>query len=117
MKTDTIIPVIPPWVKFRPISGCFGHSGQFWSITDFGFKKKKKSYLLGFEPFFFLFFSSLLVGFGPANLPFVFYLHVVQVTGNVFNYLSASLLFLKCYVLKFLAKITFLSLHFHAIPL
>ena len=77
MKTGTIIPLIPPRIKFRPISECSSHSNQFRPIlaeihisADTRFwLKKKKSYLLlllllGFGPFFFLFsFFFLLVIF------------------------------------------------------
>ena len=67
MQIGTIIPPIPPWVKFRPISGCFGQfrlKYKFWPkykfqpVSDFSLKKKKKnSYLLlllSYGPFFFL---------------------------------------------------------------
>ena len=33
MQIDTIIPSIPPQVKFRPISGYSSHSSQFQSIS------------------------------------------------------------------------------------
>ena len=86
MQTGTIIPSIPPWVKFQPISGYSGHSSQFWSIsakiqisanTSFWLKKKKKAYrlllllllFLGYGPFFFLFFFFFflfLLGFRPS---------------------------------------------------
>ena len=51
MQIGTIIPPIPPWVKFRPISGCFGQfrlKYKFWPkykfqpVSDFSLKKKKK---------------------------------------------------------------------------
>ena len=143
MKTGTIIPLIPPRIKFRPISGCFSHSGQFWPkyifwpVPDFGLKKKKKKILppsssssSGFQSllllvffFFFLLFSFssygfqthlllffLLVGFGPANLLFIFYLCAVQVNDNVF-WLFVSLLYssFKCYVLCFKSFVCFAS--------
>ena len=61
MKIGTIIPLIPPRIKFQPISGCFG---QFRLVPNFGLKFFFFSYLLllvGFEPiFFFLFFSCVL---------------------------------------------------------
>jgi len=133
-QTGTIIPPIPPQVKFRPISRCSGHSGQFRQkykfrpVPDFGFKKKNPTFFFfvtdpsssfffssssgGFGTLLLLFFSFwffLLVCFGPAIFPFLF----VCCTGNVCDYLSASLLFLKCYVLCFKIFIcsTFASPH------
>ena len=89
MKIGTIIPLIPPQIKFRPISECFDHSGQFRPKYIFPLyqifakkKKKKKKNLTssssssssGFRTHLLL--SFLQVGFGPANLLFVFYLSV-----------------------------------------
>ena len=138
MKTGTIIPLIPHRIKFRPISECSSHSGQFQlkyifrPVLDFGFKKNiTSSFFFFFFFFFFLFFlffflliffffwwvsihlllSFLLVCFGPANLPFAFFFCVVQVNGDVFDWLSASLLFLKCYVLCFKFFVCFASPH------
>ena len=65
MQTDTITPPVPPWVKFRPISGYSGHSDQFRAVLDFGLKKKKK--ILPFSSFYsfwlrtFFFFLLLLL--------------------------------------------------------
>ena len=134
---------IPPRVKFRPISGCSNHSGQFRPkykfepVPNFGFflkKKINKSYLLllfGYIPFFFLFFlffflgwvldlsssffSSSSGGFWTLLLLFFFFSSggfwsycqfafpflFVCCTGNVFDYLLASLHLLKCYILCF----------------
>ena len=137
MKTGTIIPLIPHRIKFRPISECSSHSGQFQlkyifrPVLDFGLKKNITSSFFFFFFFFFLFFlfffSSyfllLLVGFNPSSSffsssvfrscqsPFCFFFCVVQVNGDVFDWLSASLLFLKCYVLCFKFFVCFASPH------
>ena len=48
MQTSTIIPPVPPQVKFQRISGYFGPSSQFqlrykfWSVPDFDLKKKNQ---------------------------------------------------------------------------
>ena len=51
MQSEMVLPLIPPQVKFRPISGCFVRSGQFRPILGgmgisagigFALKKKKK---------------------------------------------------------------------------
>ena len=138
MKTGTIIPLIPHRIKFRPISECSSHSGQFQlkyifrPVLDFGFKKNiTSSFFFFFFFFFFLFFlfffSSyfllLLVGFNPSSSffsssvfrscqsPFCFFFCVVQVNGDVFDWLLASFLFLKCYVLCFKFFVCFASPH------
>ena len=126
---------VPPRVKFRPISGCSNHSGQFRPkykfepIPNFGliFFFLNKSYLLllfGYRPFFFFFsqvldlsssfFSSSSGGFWTLLLffffssggfwsycQFAFPFLFVCCTGNVFDYLLASLHHLKCYILCF----------------
>ena len=101
MQIDTIIPSIPPQVKFRPISGYSSHSSQFQSIsaeiqisagTRFWLKKKiippsssSSSWL--WTLFFFFPFSSrfqtplllfllLLVGFSHFFFSFLFFLLV-----------------------------------------
>ena len=136
---------IPPRVKFRPISGCSNHSGQFRPkykfepVPNFGFFLKKINKInptfffflvtdpsffffffsfflgLGFRPFFFFFFSSSSGGFWTLLLLFFFFSSggfwsycqfafpflFVCCTGNVFDYLLASLHLLKCYILCF----------------
>ena len=113
------------------ISAYFGVFQPFWPIsaeihisTSIRCWLKKKYYLLLLLLLlllffiFFIFFSSyfllLLVGFNPSSSffsssvfrscqsPFCFFFCVVQVNGDVFDYLSASLPFLKCFVLNFL---------------
>ena len=53
MQSEMVLPPIPPQVKFRPISGCFGRSGQFRPIlggmeisAGIGFAFKKKNSIL-----------------------------------------------------------------------
>ena len=35
MQIGTGIASVPPWIKFRPISASFGHSGQFRPKCNF----------------------------------------------------------------------------------
>ena len=93
MKTGTIIPLIPPRIKFQPISECSSHSSQFRPIlaeihisadTRFWLKKKKNLTSSFFffwvsDPssscflfFFFLLFSSSSGGFRSCQSPFCF---------------------------------------------
>ena len=144
---------VPPRVKFRPISGCSNHSGQFRPkykfepVPNFGliFFFLNKSYLLllfsyrpffffffyffflvGFQTFLLLFFLLLLVGFGPfffsssfflrvgfgptANLPFLFYLCVLQVMYLTICQPPYTTLNAISFVLKFLF-VLFLPTH------
>ena len=125
--SDQISAYFGVFQPFRPISA------EIHISTSIRCWLKKKYYLLLLLLLlllffiFFIFFSSyfllLLVGFNPSSSffsssvfrscqsPFCFFFCVVQVNGDVFDWLSASLLFLKCYVLCFKFFVCFASPH------